>query len=140
MCVVCVVWCVVCVCGECVWCVWYVVFQYLVCYLPSQPLHHSEPLRIADWLALYKLQDYVPLFEANGYDHTDILVGISQEVRLHKPSQGREMIVGGLVLCPGTGGAWCSEGRTQEEDPCSTHKHNCTRPPLQYETSKGLAD
>ena len=56
--------------------------------LPFQPLHHSEPLRTADWLALYKLQDYVPLFEANGYDNTDFLVGISQEVSLAQTTSG----------------------------------------------------
>ena len=47
-------------------------------------------------------------------------------------------MVGKLVSCPGTGGARCSEGRAQEEDPCSAHKHNCKRPPLQYKASKDL--
>lgn len=51
--------------------------------LPSicQPLQPSEPLPIGDWLALYKLPEYLSLFEASGYDSTDFVVGITQEVR-----------------------------------------------------------
>ena len=47
-----------------------------------QPLQLSEPLPIGDWLALYKLPEYLSLFEASGYDSTDFVVGITQEVRL----------------------------------------------------------
>lgn len=39
-----------------------------------------EAIAIADWLAGYKLQDYVASFEAQGYDNTDFLAGITQEV------------------------------------------------------------
>jgi len=45
------------------------------------PLQPSEPLPIGDWLALYKLPEYLSLFEASGYDSTDFVVGITQEVR-----------------------------------------------------------
>ena len=41
-----------------------------------------ESISIADWLMSYKLSEYVTLFENNGYDNTDFLLGISVEVSL----------------------------------------------------------
>lgn len=43
-------------------------------------LGSADPIAIGDWLTGYKLQDYIPLFEAHGYDNTDLLAGITQEV------------------------------------------------------------
>lgn len=35
---------------------------------------------MVEWLTAYKLQEYVPIFEAQGYDNTEFLAGITQEV------------------------------------------------------------
>ena len=34
---------------------------------------------VLDWLTSYKLGDYVPVFEGNGYETTELMVGITQE-------------------------------------------------------------
>lgn len=56
----------------------------------------TEPIRISDWLASYKLTDYIPLFEANGYDTTDFLKGTSTddvtEIGVTKPGHRKKIM------------------------------------------------
>lgn len=36
-------------------------------------------MAISDWLTNYKLAEYIPLLENNGYENTELLVDITQE-------------------------------------------------------------
>ena len=38
-----------------------------------------EHMPVSEWLTSYKLADYVTVFEANGYDTTELTVGITQD-------------------------------------------------------------
>ena len=40
---------------------------------------HMEHMPISEWLMGYKLADYAPVLEGNGYETTELLVGISHE-------------------------------------------------------------
>ena len=61
-----------------------------------QPLHVTEPIPIADWLYSYKLNDYVPLFEAAGYDATDFLQSATSddlmEIGVTKPGHKKKIL------------------------------------------------
>lgn len=61
-----------------------------------QALPVSEPIPIGDWLSNYKLGDYTPLFEANGFDRTDFLVGITSdelvEIGVQKPGHKKKIM------------------------------------------------
>jgi hypothetical protein len=45
----------------------------------SPQLSHAEHLPILEWLSGYKMAEYAPMFEGNGYDTTELLVGIPHE-------------------------------------------------------------
>lgn len=64
---------------------------------PLQPGHHvTEPVPIADWLAGYKLTDYVPIFVEAGYDTTDFLQGLTSdqlvEIGVVKPGHKKKIL------------------------------------------------
>lgn len=56
----------------------------------------TEPVPIGDWLASYKLADYVPLFESAGYDTTDFLQGLTSdqllEIGVNKPGHKKKIL------------------------------------------------
>ena len=56
----------------------------------------TEPVRISDWLASYKLSDYIPVFEASGYDTTDFLKGTTTdeltEIGVPKPGHRKKIM------------------------------------------------
>ncbi|CAI8006143.1 Caskin-1 [Geodia barretti] len=45
----------------------------------SPQLSCVEHMPVSEWLTSYKLADYVTVFEANGYDTTELTVGITQD-------------------------------------------------------------
>lgn len=56
-----------------------------------------DPVPIGDWLIVYKLVDYLPLFEAAGYDATDFLQGLTSdelvEIGVVKPGHKKKILV-----------------------------------------------
>ena len=52
-------------------------YSYIVL-LQSQS-SHMEHMPISEWLMGYKLADYAPVLEGNGYETTELLVGVSHE-------------------------------------------------------------
>lgn len=65
-------------------------------YILPQPVQITEPIKIGDWLASYKLTDYTALFESNGYDTTDFLYGILAEelgeIGVQKPGHRKKIM------------------------------------------------
>ena len=59
-------------------------------------LSHMEHMHIMEWLVGYKLADYAPLLETNGYETTELLVGIShdelQEMGINKIGHRKKLI------------------------------------------------
>ena len=55
-----------------------------------------EHMAISDWLTGYKLSDYIPLLESNGYETTELLVDITQEeladLGVHKVGHRKKLI------------------------------------------------
>lgn len=47
--------------------------------VPQPQLSHVEHMAITEWLTSYKLADYGSVLESNGYETTELLVGISHE-------------------------------------------------------------
>ena len=46
----------------------------------QHPQSAFECIPIGDWLMSYKLPEYIPALQDAGYDNTDFLLGISNEV------------------------------------------------------------
>jgi len=59
-------------------------------------MHVADPIAIADWLAGYKLSDYIPQFEAAGFDNTDFLQGVISdeltEIGVTKPGHKKKIL------------------------------------------------
>ena len=59
-------------------------------------MHVADPIPIADWLLGYKLSDYVPQFEAAGFDSTDFLQGVMSdeliEIGVTKPGHKKKIL------------------------------------------------
>lgn len=58
---------------------------------------------IQEWLTSYKLSDYAPVLEGNGYETTELMVGISheelQEMGVNKIGHRKKML-SALSNCP----------------------------------------
>ncbi len=59
-------------------------------------MHVADPIPIPDWLSSYKLAEYVPKFEAAGYDSTDFLQGVTSdelvEIGVTKPGHKKKIL------------------------------------------------
>lgn len=59
-------------------------------------MHVTDPVPIGDWLSTYKLTEYIPQFEAAGYESTDFLQGISSdelvEIGVTKPGHKKKIL------------------------------------------------
>ena len=69
-------------------------FTLLLCYTPQLP--HTEHMAISKWLTGYKLVDYISIFEACGYETTELLVGVTsdelQEMGISKIGHRKKII------------------------------------------------
>lgn len=66
-------------------------------------LQCAEHMPVSEWLMTYKLADYVPVFEGNGYDTTELMVGITheelQEMGITKIGH-RKKLISALAIWP----------------------------------------